>query len=788
MERVSLVKFPGFLRDPSDTTGLVAALGGEDALRLATYLGDGENPDASLSCQLRPGELSSRSNIGSVVTSAKDCESAFFVLHVFSAPESTDTDVAAVAVTEAKGLVAVVESQVEKVFSFPGIADFQLFSRHAIADVEPSLQCERSDAGSLWVHGGFLPSGAKPVPVVGTSEESGGSGAVPWREKSCAEALAESAWEFSRDARKYREEDESSELMREAADRSKWLSNMRPSRWARAVTDEGATDPWFKDFAMSACEEDPPNSQAGSVSEEDGRWQRWTPEKASLMLNVDATRVKKDGRSSSERITSLAYRVDLKVDKVPIASPYQAEPTFINARKAIDVLRERFASRPVWGRRKLLSTACENTRRHFKTAVPHVAYAFTALRGPFHSMWIRYGYDPRKNVVENLRWQTVELRLADARSTAAIEKKFGTDVRDDTDDVGNHSLAEMPSKRQLSLQLCDIVAPGLEGVLQDSSHLQQEFSVETGFLTAAGLQAVTSHLRRRVHTLVIETLGEAKFQNLVEKQAEREKSRKRARHNSNWDLIREQTQRVTVLSPVPEQPLGTSDGIAAEDESALITEQLAAELQAAGIDGLDDDGPTAEDHADSELQAADIVGLHDDGPTGEDYFAGKSSDMAREENGDIVDSHAVVEVGEKSRPAVDQDADVLRMGRGSMLATNEHSAESGGSVESALSGDREGSDEGRAEEECDEGANTAQADTIEEVPVDKNVLAKTLSTRMTKILSDDGGAESDTLAKARPSRAIEPTREESDVEGFQIFDDADVDNDSDYDEEYDDDE
>lgn len=764
MERVSLIKFPGILRDPSDTTGLVAALGGEDAIRSATFLGDGENPGASLTCQLRPGELSSRSNIGSVVTSTKNSETSIFVLHVTGDPEPGDADTTAASPSTAKSLVAVIDSQVEKVFSFPGIADFQLFSQQAIADVEPSLRCESSDVGSLWMHGGLRPSGAKSVPVVEAAAGFSASGAIPWREKSRAEALAESAWEFSKDARKHLDGDEASDVAREMADRGKWLSDMRPSRWARSITDEGATDPWFKDFAMNAYDDTLP-----AASEEDGTWREWTPEKASLMLGVDATPVKVDGRSSSARITSLAYRVDVCLENVPTESPFQAEPTFINARKAIDVLRERFASRPVWSRRKLLSTACENTRRHFKNAVPHVAYAFTALTGPFQSLWIRYGYDPRKGMVENLRWQAIELRLPDARSTAAIEKKFGTALaRDDIDDVGNHSLAEMPSKRQLSLQLCDIVAPGLEALLKEPTHVRKEFDTVTGYLTQAGLRAVLSHLRSRVQTLVIETLGEANFQSLVEMQTEKEKSRKRARYNSNWNLIRKET--LEVVSPsvgfgdVPSQTPGTADAVTAIEDSYLVAEKLAAELQAAGIDAVDEEGPIEGDDA--------VVMIATE----------EAHDRAIHE-GNIAES--VVD----RQPCIlgVEDADMVGTGSDSVLTRKENDTGNRGSDVI----DRVGLSEKRTEVDADENnrqGTDRQAGCLEEAPVETDAGGTASLALHPKVLSERDDAESASCGKAPAPEAGEPSAGESDVEGFQIYDDdVDMEDDAGYDDDDDDD-
>jgi hypothetical protein len=584
MKRVTLVRLPGVLADASDASGAIAALGGEDALRAVTYLEGNQDKKASLTLTLRPGELSTRSNIGSVVSVPPTKEDrCLFVLHVTSVRDGA----AGERTPGTSILQAVVESRVARLFSFPGIADFQLFSRYAIADVAPSIQRGKSEVTSPWVHGSanVRPLGTKAVPPVGSVPRTGSNERAPWREKSFAEGLAEAAWEFSRNTRN--EYDDAAEAVRESTERVQWLSDMRPSRWARSVTDEGAIEHWFKDFAMCTPEGTSRNVATGDAHAcTAGEWQRWTEENAKVLRAAETTLVKVDKRESSKRLTNLAYRVDLTASKVPDKSPI-AEPTYENLREAIADLRTRFAARPVWSRRKLLSTACTNTRKHFKNAVPHVAFAFTALTGPFHSLWIRYGYDPRSNAALNLMYQSIELRLPDAKSAAAIEKKFGKNSRDDTNDAGNYSLVELPSKRQILLQLCDIVAPGLEELLASPANLRSEFSVTTGYLSAEGLQAVLSHLRSRVQQLVISTLGEDQFRSLTEKQLDRRKILNKNRTSANWSSISEGTQNTlggdTVSAGV--QVLSMDDDAKATELAA----ELAEELQAAGIDTVVDD-------------------------------------------------------------------------------------------------------------------------------------------------------------------------------------------------------
>jgi hypothetical protein len=621
MNAVTILEFPGVLADSGDASGAVAALGGTEALRAATQLDAPDDRVRPLTLNLRPGELSSRSNVGSTAT-ARNHDTCLFVLHVTSPSEGASGGSSSARVLA----TARIEGKARRVISFPGIADFQLFSRDAVAEVEPALSLGPSQSLSPWVHG---PANRRPVrgtSAVAPAPANEGAGLLAppaWREKTEAEALAEAAWRLSVESRAHAGAD--AENAREVAERATWLSDMRPVRFARSVVEEGIPDTWFREFALGvpdvlhdagAASRNTPAS-AGRAEEADGLPAPCTPEVAGDWQLVDdqgtepsapgkSRLLKIDKRKLRTRLISLPYRVDPRIERVPQVSALP-EPSSPLA-ETIAYLRGKFAARPLWTRRVLLYDADVNVRKNFKAAIVHVAYAFSTLTGPFHSLWIRYGYDPRSGGgAKNRVYQSVEIRFPDAVTVAAIEKVYGTDAgRDDTCDVGNHSLAALPSKRQLTLQLCDIVAPGLDVLLVTPANVCDEYDHSTGYLTPAGLDAVLVHLRRRARKLVVEALGEEETASITERNALRRKLSKKKQTGGGWSSATWRKQGV---------PSSTRHVAGADDEAyhcvADPTLQASAVLHGAGVDVVGDEaGDDADDpRLASEASAAQEAAL-----------------------------------------------------------------------------------------------------------------------------------------------------------------------------------
>ncbi|XP_015182271.1 PREDICTED: general transcription factor 3C polypeptide 5 [Polistes dominula] len=73
----------------------------------------------------------------------------------------------------------------------------------------------------------------------------------------------------------------------------------------------------------------------------------------------------------------------------------------------IDKIRQMFEERPIWSKNAILYHT-KFTTEHLKILLPSVAYYF--ITGPWRIMWIRLGYDPRKDITAR-KYQTLDYRL-----------------------------------------------------------------------------------------------------------------------------------------------------------------------------------------------------------------------------------------------------------------------------------------------------------------------------------------------------------------------------------------
>lgn len=66
-----------------------------------------------------------------------------------------------------------------------------------------------------------------------------------------------------------------------------------------------------------------------------------------------------------------------------------------------------FEERPIWPRNGILART-GFTNDHCKHILPAVAYYF--VNGPWRTMWVRYGYNPRKEPSSRV-YQTLDFRV-----------------------------------------------------------------------------------------------------------------------------------------------------------------------------------------------------------------------------------------------------------------------------------------------------------------------------------------------------------------------------------------
>ena len=70
-----------------------------------------------------------------------------------------------------------------------------------------------------------------------------------------------------------------------------------------------------------------------------------------------------------------------------------------------------FQERPIWSK-NALKAHLEMTPEHYKIILPTVAYFYTT--GPWRSLWVRLGYDPRKDP-SSKKYQLVDFRVRQSK-------------------------------------------------------------------------------------------------------------------------------------------------------------------------------------------------------------------------------------------------------------------------------------------------------------------------------------------------------------------------------------
>jgi hypothetical protein len=499
MKSLCVIEFPGVLSDSHDTSAVVGALGGADAIRAAT------KPPASperpaLSLTLRPGELSSRSNIGS--KSSADVKNEF-LLHITTG-EGNESEHGRS--SSARTVNGEITARISARISFPGISDFQYFEQSAFDPLR------RSSGGADTNYSSEIMSRSVASGVIAMNHCEGAGVdrfGIYWREKTELEHIRDIAARVLR-------------LNRTGVGENDLglVDEMRPARFARTAIEMGASESWFKQFLrgstdLASAAEKNQGSEVGGPDDESRRPSRLVSE---------------DKRTAANRLESLPYRVDRYAENIPEAACIPKELT-PRLSAVVRYLKTKFQYRPIWNRRKLLYDSPDIVRKDFKASIPHAAYSFSSLIGPFHLLWIRYGYDPRMDV-EARKFQVIEIRVKDIAVLEAMRQRWGSrlvqSTGEDLDVAGNHSVSELPCKRQLTLQLCDIDAPGLDDLLQDPNNIQDEFDPLNGYLTKRGIEEIIGHVKRRLRQHAVTILGDVEVQRVLglKRLGKRRKSRR----------------------------------------------------------------------------------------------------------------------------------------------------------------------------------------------------------------------------------------------------------------------
>lgn len=201
------------------------------------------------------------------------------------------------------------------------------------------------------------------------------------------------------------------------------------------------------------------------------------------------------GRTRKRR-SGHAIFVSFNIPKIP-TKPREKAIKFLEVKflsgQPLEKVKKCFAERPIWSK---LSLMCVTSFQHdqLKYLLPAVAYYF--VTGPFRVMWVKFGYDPRKDPSSRI-YQTLDYRIRAPAGLLSLVKAKRSYANYLLPSKSNHSVAKsvvitkdldkieeagmptgsikkdsymynpnsLPPARQMFYQYCDIKIAEIEGML-----------------------------------------------------------------------------------------------------------------------------------------------------------------------------------------------------------------------------------------------------------------------------------------------------------------------------------
>lgn len=493
---LSAIEFPGLLRDSTDPTRAIAALGGEHTVRTFVSCPAGDDGSSGLltttrlTLDLRTGKTGSKSNI---ISDPVRPTPNLFLLEIthLSNHESTPP-----IKTHAR-LVGRVTALTE----FRSLADFHYHppSNYVHPDGTPF---------STLPHGGNL------------------------------NTLADHVLDT---------------LMRRPARQMPLdilLDRLRPARFARSAPERGAMNYWYKQYAFPQ-----PLRSRESTIDEPTALTRLLPPATALAL-IPGHPLGDDGRSQPDRLDKLPHRVSYNCDMVPQAA-HAVRPPVHRGKQAytqlLTLLRKLFRRRPVWVRRALLLGVPPELRTGFKKAISVVSYSFQGS-GPFIQACIRYGYDPRKDP-QSRKYQVMEVRCGHPLVEAARliqeqgqmeediptkivglddnEDEDGDEDEDEDEDMDEEELEVtgdvpmkvfkmppefvlngIPKKRNNFFQICDMTLDPIVKAVKEEK-VNKKYDQKDGFFTDNGIQRLQTVVKSTLFKMSKQVVGDDRAKEIL---------------------------------------------------------------------------------------------------------------------------------------------------------------------------------------------------------------------------------------------------------------------------------
>lgn len=121
----------------------------------------------------------------------------------------------------------------------------------------------------------------------------------------------------------------------------------------------------------------------------------------------DSTLIGRTRMRRNKHATYLLFDLQLPTPTHPHPIALDFLKTKFIPQEKYDEIRELFQKRPIWSKMAITFEANVSSE-HIKVILPAVSYYYTS--GPWRVMWVRYGYDPRKDF-ESRYFQTFDYRL-----------------------------------------------------------------------------------------------------------------------------------------------------------------------------------------------------------------------------------------------------------------------------------------------------------------------------------------------------------------------------------------
>lgn len=169
------------------------------------------------------------------------------------------------------------------------------------------------------------------------------------------------------------------------------------------------------------------------------------------------------GMSRSRRFKHASYIPFSLTNPIPERAQYKAlemlKFKFIT-NEQFNMIKEHLDRQPIW-LRSSLAFETKIPRQKLKIILPSLAYYFTT--GPWRLMWVRFGYDPRKDF-NSRYYQTLDYRI---RSNT-LKEKIARSRKGKTESEITYPYFEvdrLPETRQSFYRYCDVHVPKIQEML-----------------------------------------------------------------------------------------------------------------------------------------------------------------------------------------------------------------------------------------------------------------------------------------------------------------------------------